>query len=237
MSEGSTFLNKYQDTNRFLEDTSASAYVALLFGFYTLILLLVTTPTEANWLHADPVMKIFPRTVTLWGILILSILLFVFWRSVKPMRPQAVPWTVKSALSGSAVSVVALVALRLAAGEELPAFVPPEESLKPGYLLGMSTGLVEELVMRVALTPLLFVVLRKRMGFHGAAFTTIVIAALCFVLWHEAGSGAGEFVFQHALTRFLVPGVIMGLAVFYISPIFLVALHCTTHIMIPLLFI
>jgi hypothetical protein len=28
----------------------------------------------------------------------------------------------------------------------------------------------------------------------------------------------------------------MGLAVFYVSPIFVVALHCMAHIMIPLLF-
>ncbi len=230
-------MNKYQDTNRFLEDTSVSAYVTLLFGFYTLILLLVTTPTETNWLHADPVMKIFPKAITLWGIPVLSILLFFFWKSLKPLQPQAISSSVKTALSGSAVSIIVLLALRLLAGEQLPAFIPPEESFKPGYLLGMSTGLVEELAMRLALTPLLFVVLRKRMGFHGSVLTTVVIAALTFVLWHEAGSGAEGFVLQHAVTRFMVPGVIMGLAVFYISPIFLVALHCTTHIMIPLLFV
>ena len=230
-------LDKYRDTSRFLDDTSASAWVALLFGGYTLVLLLTTTPTETNWLHADPVMKIFPRAVSLWGVPVLTVLLFVFWKSFKPVRPEAVPSSVKAALSGSAVSIGLLLVLRLAAGEQLPAFIPPEESLKPGYLLGMSTGLVEELVMRVALTPLLFVVLRKRMGFHGAVITTIVIAAFCFVLWHEAGSVGEAFVLQHAMTRFLVPGVIMGLAVFYISPVFLVALHCTTHIMLPLLFV
>jgi hypothetical protein len=64
-----------------------------------------------------------------------------------------------------------------------------------------------------------------------------VIAALSFALWHEAGNGVEAFMLQHAVTRFMVPGVIMGLAVFYISPIFLVALHCMTHIMISLLFV
>ncbi len=230
-------LDKYRDTNRFLEDTSASACVALLFGAYTLVLLLVTTPTETNWLHADPVMKIFPRALTLWGIPVLSVLLFFFWNALKPLQPKAALSLVKFALSGSAVSIIALVTLRLMAGEQLPAFVPPEESLKPGYLLGMSAGLVEELVMRLVLTPLLFVAFRKRMGFHGAVIAAIVVAALCFVLWHEAGSGGQALVFQHAVTRFIVPGVIMGLAVFYVSPVFLVALHCTTHVMIPLLFV
>jgi predicted Co/Zn/Cd cation transporter (cation efflux family) len=74
--------NKYQDTSRFLEDTCVSAYVALLFGFYALSLLLMTTPTEAQWFYADPILKIFLKAVTLWGIPILSILLFFFWKGL-----------------------------------------------------------------------------------------------------------------------------------------------------------
>lgn len=230
-------MNKYQDTNRFLEDTCISSYVALLFGVYTLVLLLVTTPTEANWLHADPVLKIFPRAATLWGIPILSLLLFFVWRWLRPVQPSAIPSALKFALSGSATAIAVLLALNLAVGETLPAFVPPEEGAKPGYLLGMSTGLVEELVMRLGLTPLLFFFLRKRLGFHWSALTAIVIAALGFALWHEIGSGAEAFMLQHFATRFMIPGVVMGLAVFYISPVFLIALHCTTHIMLPLLFV
>lgn len=214
-----------------------SSHVALLFGFYTLLLLLVTTPSEANWVHADPVLKVFPRTVTLWGIPLLAILLFFVWKSLKPVQPQAFFSPLKFALSGSATAIVVLLAMRLGGGEHLPAFVPPEESVKPGYLLGMSAGLAEELVTRLSLTPLVFVALRKRLGFHCSALITIFVAALGFALWHEAGSGAEAFVLEHFATRFMVPGVIMGLAAFYISPVFLVALHCTAHIMIPLLFV
>ncbi len=230
-------MNRYNDTNRFLEDTSVSAYVALPFAFYLLILLLVTTPTVANWFHADPILKIFPKAVTLWGIPALSISLFLFWKSLKPIQPQAVPSSLKFAVSGSGTAIVALVVLRLMAGEHLPAAVPPEESVKPGYLLGMSAGLAEELIIRLGVTPLTFVILRRRLGFHWSALFTIVVAALSFAVWHEAGSGAEPFILQHFLTRFMIPGVMMGLMVFYISPIFVVALHCTAHIMIPLLFV
>lgn len=230
-------MNKYQDTNRFLEDTCFSAYVALPFAFYTLILLMITTPTAANWFYADPILKIFPTAVTLWGIPVLSISLFFFWKSLKPVQPQATLSSLKLALSGSATALIALIAMRLVAGEHLPTFIPPEESVKPGYLLGMSAGLAEELIIRLILTPLLFVVLRKRLGFHWSALITVVVAALSFALWHEAGSGAEPFMLQHFVTRFMIPGVIMGSMVIYISPIFVVALHCTTHIMIPLFFV
>lgn len=230
-------MNKYQDTNRFLEDTSVSAYATLAFGFYALILLLVTTQTEEHWLYADPILKIFPRDVTLWGIPALSVLLFFFWKSLKPVKPQAISSARKFAFWGSATAIVALLAMRLVAGEHLPSFVPPEESAKPGYLLGMSAGLAEELIIRLILTPLLFVVLRTRLGFYWSALITIVIAALSFAFLHEAGSDAGAFMPQHFVTRFLFPGVIMGLAVFFVSPIFVVALHCTAHVFIPLLFV
>lgn len=230
-------MNKYRDTNWFLEDMCASAYVGLLFGFVALMLLLVTVPTEENWIHADPILKIFPKAITLWGIPALSLLLFFVWKSLKPIQPPAMASALKFALAGSASAIVALLALRLGVGEHLPAFVPPEESAKPGYLLGISTGVAEELMTRLVLTPLLFVVLRKWFGFHWSALFTIVVAALSFALWHEVGSGAEAFVLQHFVTRFMVPGIVMGLVVFYISPVFLVALHCSAHIMIPLLFV
>lgn len=212
---------------------SVSAYVALAFGFYTLILLLVTTPTEAQWLYADPILKILPRAAVVWGIPILSILLFFIWRSLKPLQLEGVYPACKVALAGSATAIVVLLAMRLVDSEHLPSFVPPEESVKPGLLLGMSAGLAEELVIRLIVTPLLFVVLRTRLGFNWSVLITVVIAALSFALWHEAGSGAAAFLPQYFVTR----SIIMGLAVFYISPVFVVALHCTVHVFIPLLFV
>lgn len=230
-------MHKYQDTRGFLGDTCASAHVALLFGLYTLTLLLVTTQTEASWLHADPILNIFPRAVTLWGIPALSVLTFLVWVRLEPLARQAIPSSLRSALFGALAAIAVLLAVRWVVGAHLPTFIPPEESAKPGYLLGMSAGLAEELVIRLILTPLVFVCLRRWLGFHRSVLVTVTIVALSFALWHEVGSGAEPFVLQHFATRFMVPGVIMGLAVFYISPIFVVALHCTAHIMIPLLFV
>lgn len=230
-------MNKYQETGRFLDDTAASSCAALVFGFYTLLLLAMMLPTGSNWVYADPVLKIFPAGVTLWGIPILSILLFIAWQMWRPTRGEAVRPAAIHAFSGVATALLALLALRLAIGDQLPAFVPPEESVKPGALLGMSAGLVEELVMRLMLTPLLFVVFRNWMGFHGAALGTIVVAAIGFAIWHEIGLPAEAFDPAHVMTRIMVPGVVMGLATFYISPIFIVTLHCTVHVVQPWLFV
>jgi hypothetical protein len=236
-TEGGADMNKYRNTNRFLEDMYCAACVALLFGGYTLILLLTTTASETEWLHADSVLKIFPKAVTLWGIPILSLALFFFWKLQKPAQVQAISSPLKFAFSGAAIAIVVLLALRVMLGENLPAFIPPEESVKPGYLLGMSAGLGEELVMRLMLTPLIFIALRKWLGFYESVWTAIIFTALCFALWHEVGSIGEPFMLQYFATRFMVPGVIMGLATFCISPVFLVSLHCTSHIMIPLLFV
>ncbi len=230
-------MNKYEDVNRFLEDTCISVYVTIPFALYTLILVLTTTPTEAHWLYADPILKIFPKAITIWGILIFFSLLFFKWRSLKPLQPQAFFSSLKHILSGILVVALVLIIMRLITGPHMPTFIPAEESAKPGYLLGMAAGLVEELIFRLTLTPFLFFVLRKWLGLHWSVFITIIIVALSFALLHEVGSGAGPFISQHFITRFMIPGVVMGLAVFYISPIFVVTVHCAAHIMIPLLFI
>ncbi len=230
-------MNKYRNTSLFLRDVSASTYVGLLFAVYTLILLLVTTPNATNWQYADPVLKIFPEAVTLWGIPSLSLLLFALWQRWYPIERQEMLSSGLMALAAAAIAVFALFALRMSVGEQLPAFIPSEESAKPGALLGMSAGLVEELVMRLMLTPIIFIVLRRWIGFHWSALSTIFITAIFFALWHEVGLTEEAFNAGHFLTRIMVPGVIMGLITFYVSPIFLVSLHCTIHIMLPLLFV
>ena len=58
-------MKNYQDPNRFPEDVCVSRYVALPFALYTLILILFTTQTDAHWLHADPILTIFPKAGTL----------------------------------------------------------------------------------------------------------------------------------------------------------------------------
>ena len=230
-------MNKYAHTDRFFSDMSVAAHVAFLFGAYALVLLLTTTPTVDNWHYADPILKIFPNTVTLWGVPLLAASLLIVWRSVRPVQVAEMLTPLTAGIYGAATAIGLLLLIRGIVGDELPAFIPPEESTKPGYLLGMSAGLLEELVIRLTLTPVVFLVLRKRMEFHPAAVITILIAAFSFALWHEAGSLDEPFMISHFATRFMVPGVVMGLVTFYVNPIFLVSLHCTMHIVIPTLFV
>lgn len=229
-------MRKYEDTGRFLGDVAAGAWVVQVFGLYVVVLALFGGPTEAQWLRADPILRILPRGATLWGVPLLSAAVFLAWRAIRPLQPRDVLASFKYVASGTALAVAGLLALRLIGGPAMPDFVPPEESVKPGYLLGMSAGLAEELIFRLALAPLLFVAFRGWLGLYPAVALAVVVAALSFALLHEAGGGAAISA-HYFLARFLVPGVVMGLAAFALSPAFVVAMHCTAHIMIPVLFV
>jgi hypothetical protein len=228
-------MRKYEDTERFLNDVAVAAWIAQLFAVYVIVLVLSGGPSEAQWLQADPILRILPRGATLWGVPLLSVTVFLAWRAARPLRPRHVLASVGHVASGAMLAVAGLLALRLVAGPSMPDFVPPEESVKPGFLLGISAGFAEELLFRLALAPLLFVALRRRLGFHSAMVLAVVVTALAFALLHEAGGDA--FSERFFIVRFLVPGTVLGLAAFALSPAFVVAMHGTAHIMIPLLFV
>lgn len=96
--------------------------------------------------------------------------------------------------------------------------------------------MAEEGLFRMVLAPLLFLALRRvALGPAVAALLTIGVVAVSFALLHEAGPHA-TFSAQYFATRVVMPGLLMGLAMFWISPMFIVTLHCTAHIVMPLLF-
>ncbi len=80
---------------------------------------LFTTQTDAHWLHADPILTIFPKARTLWGIPILSVILVFIWRSLNPPQPQSITSSLKFAFSGAVTVIVALLAIRLVVGQLL----------------------------------------------------------------------------------------------------------------------
>ena len=216
---------------------TGAAVLVQVFTLYFLVLFFFLDPSEAQWLHADPLLKILPRQATLWFAPVLSLLLLVFWSSIQPPTKAIIANALKHSAYGIAVAIILFLTIRFAVGPNLPTFIPPEESVKPGYLLGMSAGLNEELIFRMVFTPLAFIAFLKWMRPHYAAMLSILVVALLFALFHELGSAGEPFSAYYFATRVLMPGCVMGLAFFYISPAFIVMMHSAAHIMIPLLFL
>jgi membrane protease YdiL (CAAX protease family) len=132
-----------------------------------------------------------------------------------------------SAAAGAAAAVGVVLLLRAVAGPVLPAFVPPEESARPGLLLGLSAGVVEEAVFRVALLPLL--------ARRGRALAVVATGAL-FAVCHELPPAGRPFRPDVFTTRLLVPGCGMTALALALGTPFVVAAHCVAHLLLPLVF-
>ena len=115
----------------------------------------------------------------------------------------------------------------------MPRFIPPEESAGPGFLLSMTAGFEEELILRLALLPALFFGLRGRLPDRARAVVAVVATGLVFSLWHALGEHPPSATFF--VTRFIVPGCVMSV-VWLANPSTIVAAHGTAHFLIPALF-
>lgn len=218
-----------------LRQIAAAAILAQIFTVYVLVLRAAAPPTDAEWARADPILAIAPRALSLWLVPALGVLAAgVWWRLAEP-RVREMRRGLRDAAIGALVAAAAVGLLRLVAGPHIPSFIPSEESAGPGYLLSMSAGYGEELLFRLALLPLLYLLLARRLTRPAAIGLAAVLTGLGFALLHQAGPGA--FDAQFFATRFLVPGLAMSVAFFAISPAFLVTAHCAAHLLIPALFV
>lgn len=214
-------------------DVCVSALAGLLFGGYLVVLNVVATPSSEQWSAADPILGILPHAMSLWVVPAASLVAAVaWWRVARPDRATLKRGAV-FAVIGLAVAIGVCGAIRLVHGPRLPAFVPPEESSAPGYLLSMTAGFGEEVIFRLALLPTVYFLARR----HIARLPSVAIAALItglgFALLHEAGPGVFEL--HYFVTRFLFPGCVMSIA-WYANPTFLVVAHSAAHVLMPLLF-
>lgn len=227
----------------FGKQLQATIVWAQVFILYCVVLLVFTDPTESEKFCADPFLKIAPIHISVWLAIILSLALAIWcFRSLgKELLLKYTP--TRQIISGIAVAVIVGLILRSILGESLPYFVPAEESSKPGFLYGMVAGYSEELYFRMLIAPLVFFVsfaFLKSATPKKRVLTSIVIAilitALAFNLFHEIGEADNIIVWKIFATRFMVPGLIMGSLYFWVGPGFVIFMHSTIHIMIPLLF-
>ena len=154
-------MKQYSDTSKLFEDLSGAAVLVQFFTLYLLVLIFLVGANDIQWLHADPILKILPKDIILWIIPILSLILLLFWCNVQWPTKAIISKSVKHSIYGIVAAIALMLALRIISGPYMPEFIPPEESVKPGYLLGMSAGLSEELIFRLGLTPLIYIYFLK----------------------------------------------------------------------------
>ncbi len=219
---------------RVRSDFAAASVLALPFAVYLLVLRIFAPPSDENWSRADPVTRLLPREITLWTVPLLGILAAVVWfASVRP-PPEKLLRTLRDAALGVVVAGAIVFGLRWAWGPRVPAFVPPEESAGPGFMLNMAAGYGEEVLFRMALLPFLFLALASCAPRPLALVIAVLVTGLGFALLHEPASAS----FSRTLftTRFLLPGCLMSTAALARSPTFIVVAHCTAHVAVPLAF-
>ncbi len=215
-------------------DVSAAAILALPFTLLLAALGVTTQFGTEQLAAADPLVRLFDGRP--WVVPLAAMLTVTAW--IARRRPggrelkQAAAWAAGGAVCACAIAGM----IRLMVGEQLPGFIPPEESSKPGLLLGLSAGLIEEVVFRLILLPLGYAALRPRLSRSVAIAVAIVVTGLAFATSHELGADAGAFQLRHFATRFAFPGVVMSVLYFKLSPAFIITAHLTGHLVIPLLF-
>jgi membrane protease YdiL (CAAX protease family) len=157
-----------------------------------------------------------------------AVLAAIGWMRTAHIERADVLW----AIAGAAAAIAVTLAVRGLVGPRLPAFIPPEESSAPGMALGLSAGLVEEIVFRLLILPAVYLLGRRKLL---AAILAVVVSGALFSLSHELGPAGGVFDRRFMITRFVIPGAGMSL-VALVRPSFMVTAHCTAHLTIPLLF-
>jgi hypothetical protein len=215
-------------------DVSGASLVLLAFLLVAGAVGLISPAEDSELRAADPLIRSARGP---WLPVGLSLAICGAWIVRRPLDAAALRHTARLALFGAAVAASSVAVLRAGFGDTLPSFIPPEESAKAGLLLGLAAGTLEEAVFRLALLPGLVAVVRSRVAAPVVvAAVSAVLTGLAFAASHELGGAPDGFVLRWFVTRWLVPGVAMSLAYFWPGPAFIVAAHCTAHLLIPVAF-
>jgi hypothetical protein len=233
----------YQST--FKTDLQSTCVWAQLFALYCIVMYIFVEPTVLQTQWADPILKIAPIQISAWFTIVLSIVIGLWSFRQLGLKGLMEKSPFVQMATGVLTAIVFVSAFRLVVGDTLPDFVPAEESSKPGLLYSMVAGYGEEVYFRMLVTPLVFFFMlallkngsNLKLKITLSAVIAILVAALAFVLSHEAGEADGMIVWKLVATRFIMPGVIMGSLYFIIGPGFVIFMHATMHILMPLVFI
>jgi len=96
-------------------------------------------------------------------------------------------------------------------------WIPPEEG-RSGLLLGLSAGVLEEGLFRLAIVPLFLLEVDRHLRRYASIVVTAALSGLLFALAHEVTASLDVFSVSHFVTRFLFPGFFMSLLFFRPAP-------------------
>jgi hypothetical protein len=213
------------------EDVGAAALVLAAFLGVAAVAGIVAPASPSQVVEADPLVR---AVGGLWPTIAISALVVV--GALRLARPDrgALRRAAVLALAGAILAAAIVGVLALAFGRTLPAFIPPEESSRPGLANGLAAGTVEEAIFRIAFLFPAYVWLSRRMSKVAAAVVASIASGVLFALSHEL---AGDpFALRYFVTRVVVPGAGMSLLFFRPGPAFIVGAHSTAHLFIPVAF-
>jgi hypothetical protein len=219
------------------EDAATAVLVLQPFTALLAALALAAPPDAAERAAADPLVQLVAALGGgTWAVPLASAAAAVaVWCRMRPSR-AALARAARLGAGGVLAAAAGVLALRALLGPALPAFVPPEESARPGLLLGLSAGVLEELVVRLGVLPALLAALRWR-GTPDARFVAAAASSgVVFALLHEIGPGAGSFDGAHFVVRAAIPGALFSLLGARTGFAFIVAAHAGAHLLIPFCF-
>ncbi len=220
----------------FVGEVSAAALVFQVFVVLYIIFWVMIPPTPEQLAASDPLIQFVHVYSGLWGIPVLCALPAFAWWWVQRPSQKLLFGAVQGSLVALGIVALGLPLLRLLGGPSLPDFIPPEESSRPGLLLGVGAGILEEAVFRLGVLSVLFLLFRKIFPPRWAAVFAIGLTGLAFALSHEIGPSVAPFDFAHFVVRLAIPGCAMSVLFFRPGPSFIVFLHSAAHIGIATLF-
>jgi hypothetical protein len=215
------------------EDFAAAAAPAQPFMIYQVLLRFRVPPTEGQWMHADPVLKLLPRAPTLWLVPLLGGALTIAWLVMAWPSRAVFARSVVAAAAGALLSFGLMKLSLKYNGPYLPTSIRLEEWEGTGVSLGLLTGYFEEMLLRVGVLPLAFFFFSERSRWV-AVVGASVLTAIAFALLHEPGSPSWSATLF--LVRFIVPGVGLSLLALVTKPSLAIVAHCTAHVLIPIHF-
>lgn len=225
-----------QHTVMRLEDLSAAGLVLLPF-LAIFVLLSFIVPFQSEQMEAaDSIVQAFHAWTGIKAILILSIIVCGVLLWIRVPSKSALRRALRLAALGCIAALVFVVFLRRVFGKSLPAFIPPEESARPGLLFGLGAGISEEVIFRLMILPVTYTLASRVAKPQMAMAIAILVTGVLFALAHEVGPGAEQFYWEHFITRFVSAGSLMSVLFFWPGPAFVISMHCTAHIILPFLF-
>ncbi len=217
-------------------EASAAALWLVPFSLLCAVYVFASPPTEAEIAACDAIVRVLLEVAGLWSLPAIGLAVAAGWAVGGAVPPQELRGSLRMGAIAVAAISVALPLLRLVVGPQLPTFVPLEEGARPGLLLGLGAGVVEEALFRLLLLPALFVLSSRVMRRNPAAVVAALATGILFALAHEIGPNATAFDPQHFAVRTILPGAAFSLVAIHLYWAIPVAGHCFAHVLLPLLF-